>query len=1012
MVRLRVVAAIVLGAPVLIVWIAGVVFSSTQDLSLYEHQCSPSYTLVQAPRNWREARDYCRSRGGTLASIRNESAWLELASCYPAGKPYEKLPMYIQIRLESFERGDLSVSAYNLWWAVTVLAREDYWFAGYREPGTVGTWRWAPDGETFWQDGSVGAFERWRGEPKQHSTQHSLHWQVLHKILNAAVPSPDVNMCLRGLVPNARIVWDHRVPHHYWWVTGRWWAGSCDDSLMFVCEGISAPPIPPPAPVSPPRPPMTPTLSSEPPAPPKPPIAPESIVQRAKCCHDFHRWGGHCCACNNYCSDAIRAFAIALPCTMLPTVMFILYVACRRIQAARARSRRMALPSKRATSPAHATAMELTAWPGVPIGILQFATFQAGLLLLVAGVIPQLLYMHGSLWPTDNAHRLFVLTQVGTTVMLLAIRPTRSEARFVVLASAVLVIVLLGSAAIIIAQGLKEVERNLAEMTPFCKKYAQTALRVGCGTRSPDWTGPTTKFVVATIALILALFLTRNLNPRNHGTLCRNSPMMGVVFQQLSRLWSIWRAINTTIGLVLLAQLLVSYFDPLSPSQGDVYWSSIDEYRAFTTGAVLSSFLCALLTTKRIRLQFLLWWFKTATTSGGTSAPANSVQWLKPARDEEGAVGPGGVSFSTVSAAGAQVPIAWPDQPVAQNVLPSALRDVVDTWAEHPPGVAEQIVLPDVPTIIGRGGFGIVFAAKYRGQDVAVKQLHCLTSEALRLFEREAEMMLTLESHPHLCACIGTCVLPSVSDVTGTALPAIILGLHKGGTLENALGLDFEQQPPSRTRRAIAAPLRRFEARWELVTQLASALAHLHERQLLHRDIKPANVLLDGTKTHAVLADFGMARRATSTPTHQNHASWRYMAPETVWEPYSAASDVYAFSMLMWTIAYAKGVFDSYTQLQVVMLLQSEPSSMRPPLTPPPRLSHPERSDAPDGDAPGAGGAACDEVPAATWGQITCLLQECWHVDQERRPTSTELLRRLSTFEADSDGQGPTASQA
>ena len=155
-----------------------------------------------------------------------------------------------------------------------------------------------------------------------------------------------------------------------------------------------------------------------------------------------------------------------------------------------------------------------------------------------------------------------------------------------------------------------------------------------------------------------------------------------------------------------------------------------------------------------------------------------------------------------------------------------------------------------------------------------------------------------------------------------------------------------------------------------------------------------------------------MARRATSTPTHQNHASWRYMAPETVWEPYSAASDVYAFSMLMWTIAYAKGVFDSYTQLQVVMLLQSEPSSMRPPLTPPPRLSHPERSDAPDGDAPGAGGAACDEVPAATWGQITCLLQECWHVDQERRPTSTELLRRLSTFEADSDGQGPTASQA
>ena len=151
---------------------------------------------------------------------------------------------------------------------------------------------------------------------------------------------------------------------------------------------------------------------------------------------------------------------------MLPTVMFILYVACRRIQAARAQVG-ASLPSKRATSPAHAAAMELTAWPGVPIGILQFATFQAGLLLLV-GVILTPLHARQ---PLAHGQRPSVVCSDASGHDRHAARhsPNPQQARFVVLASALLVIVLLGSAAITIAQGPRK-WRNLAEMTPFCKR--------------------------------------------------------------------------------------------------------------------------------------------------------------------------------------------------------------------------------------------------------------------------------------------------------------------------------------------------------------------------------------------------------------------------------------------------------------------------------------------------------------------------------------------------------------
>src|SRR5581483_1217680 len=123
---------------------------------------------------------------------------------------------------------------------------------------------------------------------------------------------------------------------------------------------------------------------------------------------------------------------------------------------------------------------------------------------------------------------------------------------------------------------------------------------------------------------------------------------------------------------------------------------------------------------------------------------------------------------------------------------------------------------------IGRGSSGVVLRARGpRGEDVAIKVLRSLATDAALRFQREARL------HAELGLAEG--FVPLV-DAGEHPHPYIVMPFLQGGTLRDRL-----------LRGPLSVP-----ATVALGRALARALARAHERGVVHRDLKPENVLFTG----------------------------------------------------------------------------------------------------------------------------------------------------------------------
>lgn len=194
------------------------------------------------------------------------------------------------------------------------------------------------------------------------------------------------------------------------------------------------------------------------------------------------------------------------------------------------------------------------------------------------------------------------------------------------------------------------------------------------------------------------------------------------------------------------------------------------------------------------------------------------------------------------------------------------------------------------------GGMGEVWAAFDVELDrrVAVKLLQPTADRAR--FEREARAAAGL-SHPNVCR------LYDFGEADGR--PYIVLEYLPGGTLENLLA-SGEPLPPDEAAR--------------IASEVASGLAHAHERGLVHRDMKPGNVLFDD-EGRAKITDFGIARvegASTLTEAGTLLGTAAYFSPEQASsEPATPASDVYSFGVILYRILTGRLPFEAESPLEL-----------------------------------------------------------------------------------------------
>ncbi len=235
----------------------------------------------------------------------------------------------------------------------------------------------------------------------------------------------------------------------------------------------------------------------------------------------------------------------------------------------------------------------------------------------------------------------------------------------------------------------------------------------------------------------------------------------------------------------------------------------------------------------------------------------------------------------------------------ARFARPAPASDSGDLHREMPATIGRYRVLSE----LGRGGMGVV----YEGHDpeldrpVAIKMIRDLDGDEdeLERFVREARAGAKL-AHPGIV---------SVYDVgRHQGRPYIAMDCVEGEGLDVLL------------RREKLAPRRVAE----LLSQVARALHHAHERGIIHRDVKPQNIIIDAATGRPRVTDFGLARVAGGrdlTLSGEAVGTPAYMAPEQARserESQGPWSDVWSLGVILYRALARRLPFDGPNALAIM----------------------------------------------------------------------------------------------
>ncbi|XP_069462573.1 mitogen-activated protein kinase kinase kinase 7 isoform X14 [Ambystoma mexicanum] len=273
---------------------------------------------------------------------------------------------------------------------------------------------------------------------------------------------------------------------------------------------------------------------------------------------------------------------------------------------------------------------------------------------------------------------------------------------------------------------------------------------------------------------------------------------------------------------------------------------------------------------------------------------------------------------------------------------PSPAADMIET----PPVLNfEEIDYKEIEVeeVVGRGAFGVVCKAKWRGKDVAIKQIESESERKAFIVELR---QLSRVNHPNIVKLYGACLNPV----------CLVMEYAEGGSLYNVLH-GAEPLPYYNAAHAMS---------WCL--QCSQGVAYLHSmkpKALIHRDLKPPNLLLVAGGTVLKICDFGTACDIQTHMTN-NKGSAAWMAPE-VFEGsnYSEKCDVFSWGIILWEVITRRKPFDEIGG-PAFRIMWAVHNGTRPPL-----IKH---------------------LPKP----IESLMTRCWSKDPSQRPSMEEIVKIMT----------------
>lgn len=202
---------------------------------------------------------------------------------------------------------------------------------------------------------------------------------------------------------------------------------------------------------------------------------------------------------------------------------------------------------------------------------------------------------------------------------------------------------------------------------------------------------------------------------------------------------------------------------------------------------------------------------------------------------------------------------------------------------------------------LGKGGMAQVYLASQVNlqRQVAVKVLHNANDKAFNnRFLREAHILASL-NHPSII---------TIYDIDEVLDGRAYLAMEylAGGDLTQFRGTMFDPD------RAL-----------DIVRQIASGLAVVHDKGVIHRDLKPANILFreDGSP---VIIDFGVAKEVNldCELTHSGIAvgSPAYSSPEQAQcQPFDVRTDIYSLGVVLLEMLLGHNPFRGASYTESVM---------------------------------------------------------------------------------------------